>query len=650
VSTRTVIESIRVDGTGFLKPFQIDLSPGLNCIIGARGTGKTSLIELIRFAAGREDDTDAAESIVSRLVPAALGEGGHIELRIRTPLGKALVVRREVSGPWSALDADTGEPAGIQWPALGVYDLAIFSQNQLEEIATSPSGRLATLDSFCGSDLERINADVRDVQQRLDVNATQQIQLANEIEGLRSQSESLPKLQTELDIVTQQYNKALVDLQGQEPVKKRVKELSEIRQAISQEDQLVSVMLSEAEAALLEPFPGRTLGERLRQSLQEDVISALPDRDALRALRTEISHSSRRYADLRNAMGTALTEVRDAVFMAHTDVAAKLSGINREYQELSRALGAVSQAWKEASARRDSLLSQARTLQSAAVGIEQRQAQLSAVRQQRVELLNRLNALFEERFGIRQGSAAQLNAAIGGTVVVHVIQGGSGDRYEQFLLQAFKGSAMWYSRLVASIIAKVPPGRLAEMARAGQSAQLSGATGIDEDRARRALAILADGKLPFNLEALDVDDAVVFALNVGNDEYRESDSLSQGQKCTTVLSLMLVDDNDPLVIDQPEDNLDNAYVVDTVVDVVARQRENRQFIFVTHNPNLPVLAGADLVIAMQAIDGKGSPIVIGQWNDSLVMDQIISIMEGGRQAFARRESAYRSREWRTAAG
>jgi DNA repair exonuclease SbcCD ATPase subunit len=631
-----------VNGTGFLVPFEVAFSPGLNCIIGARGTGKTSILELIRFAAGRESDTEAVESLVGNLVPVVLGEAGYVEIDVTTPIGQSLRIHRDVNGQWSATEITTGEPAEIQWPALGVYDLAIFSQNQLEDVATSASGRLATLDSFCGTEIARLNDGVRDIQQRLSVNAAQQTQVINQSEALRAQGEALPKLRTELAAVESQYQKALKDLEGQEPIKKRVQELSSGRQAMAREDALINGMLGEAEAALLETFPGRSLGDRLRQGLSEEAIAPLPDRVALRSLRSIVSQASQRYSEHRAAMTQSLTEVRDALMSTHVDIATRLGRLNREYLQDSNLLGQVSQSWKEIAARRDALLAQVRTLESAALQIEQYRTQLLTLQSERARLMGTLNGMFEQRFQIREAAAVEINAAIGGTVIVEVLEGGSRERYQQYLIQVLRGSGMQYSRLVAAIIETVPPQRLAEMARTSQVDALAAAASIDPDRARRALALLSDPKTTFELEAIDVEDTVTFALEVSPGSYRQSDALSQGQKCTTVLSLLLVDSVDPLVIDQPEDNLDNSYVVSTVVSVVARQQAARQFIFVTHNANVPVLGEAEVVVAMEAGNGKGAPAAYGRWDDPPVMERIMSVMEGGREAFARRQKAYSS--------
>src|SRR6185312_8410561 len=86
-------------------------------------------------------------------------------------------------------------------------------------------------------------------------------------------------------------------------------------------------------------------------------------------------------------------------------------------------------------------------------------------------------------------------------------------------------------------------------------------------------------------------------------DYKGAADLSTGQKCTTILPILLLDSDRPLLIDQPEDNLDNAFIYETVVRNIAGVKARRQLIFVTHNPNIPVLGDAERVFVTES-DGQ----------------------------------------------
>ena len=94
----------------------------------------------------------------------------------------------------------------------------------------------------------------------------------------------------------------------------------------------------------------------------------------------------------------------------------------------------------------------------------------------------------------------------------------------------------------------------------------------------------------------------------------------------------------PLVVDQPEDNLDNHFIYETVVKAVRRMKERRQMILVTHNANIPVLGEADLVIVMNS-DGRTGHVEKSGTVDNC-RREIIDLLEGGPEAFKRRSERY----------
>jgi hypothetical protein len=111
---------------------------------------------------------------------------------------------------------------------------------------------------------------------------------------------------------------------------------------------------------------------------------------------------------------------------------------------------------------------------------------------------------------------------------------------------------------------------------------------------------------------------------------------SDGQKAAAILAFLLSDGKEPLIIDQPEDDLDNELISDLIVSQIHKNKTRRQLIIATHNPNIVVNGDAELVVAMKyaggqvqigALDGIGQP---------KIRDSICNIMEGGRSALKKR--------------
>jgi hypothetical protein len=103
----------------------------------------------------------------------------------------------------------------------------------------------------------------------------------------------------------------------------------------------------------------------------------------------------------------------------------------------------------------------------------------------------------------------------------------------------------------------------------------------------------------------------------------------------------------PLLIDQPEDDLDNSFITEGIIPVLRKEKNLRQFIMATHNANIPVLGDAELIIGLEAngeAESEGKTRIPDDWRGSIdrqgVRNLIERILEGGREAFMRRKSRY----------
>ena len=152
------------------------------------------------------------------------------------------------------------------------------------------------------------------------------------------------------------------------------------------------------------------------------------------------------------------------------------------------------------------------------------------------------------------------------------------------------------------------------------------------------------------IEELELLSTTVIRLNTGPSggpsEWKQLDDLSTGQKATAVLLLLLLESDSPLVIDQPEDDLDNRFITEGVVPKMRDEKRRRQFIFSTHNANIPVLGDAEQILGLTATGeaGSGSATILGQHSGSIdaqsVRDLVEDLLEGGKEAFETRRLKY----------
>jgi ABC-type cobalamin/Fe3+-siderophores transport system ATPase subunit len=117
---------------------------------------------------------------------------------------------------------------------------------------------------------------------------------------------------------------------------------------------------------------------------------------------------------------------------------------------------------------------------------------------------------------------------------------------------------------------------------------------------------------------------------------------SLGQRASAlILFLLSQNENDILIIDQPEDDLDNQTIYEDVIREIKRLKGRMQFIFATHNANIPVLGDSEMVAACNYVPDKEIEVETGSIDRRNIQEKIIKIMEGGKEAFDMRKNIYK---------
>lgn len=162
---------------------------------------------------------------------------------------------------------------------------------------------------------------------------------------------------------------------------------------------------------------------------------------------------------------------------------------------------------------------------------------------------------------------------------------------------------------------------------------------------------IRNGVKPESLEEiryLNIDDQIVFSFRLGKksggeDNYIPFDLASPGQQATCLLRTLLAQEGAPLLIDQPEEDLDNEQI-HVLSERISETKHNRQLLFVSHNANIVVNGDAELVVcfgyrdASDNTQGRINPV--GSIDCSSVRNSITTVMEGGRAAFELRQKKY----------
>ena len=345
------------------------------------------------------------------------------------------------------------------------------------------------------------------------------------------------------------------------------------------------------------------------------------------ALGTVEEHVSAISGQIYEARDT-LAQARQSITQAHTGHAnelARLTAINQAASEQARA------------------------------ALEQQLAKLQSLDEQRSELTVELKTLLDERKAIktkhilmrdqistiREEVASELQREIGNRVRIRIMRNADHLAYQQTLVDGLRGARVRNHEEIITTLMQLRPEQLAQLIQSNDVDGFEELTSFGSERSRKILDAFRETIDPLALEVIAIEDRVGIELNVssaGKANFKDASDLSRGQKCTALLPILLARRDTPLIIDQPEDNLDNHFIFETVVNAVQRLKKRRQMIFITHNANIPVLAEADLVLVMNS-DGR-----IGAVERSGTVDecreQIIELLEGGRRAFELRSKRY----------
>ena len=620
-----IIRRIKVTG-GFLDGIDLNFAPGLNCIIGGRGTGKTTLLEFIRYALslGGQADGDI-EAQLDKLLKGNLNNG-MVEIEFETADGLIYVVKRAWKEKAMVFDLN-GEAVDPRILESGMsINAAIFSQNQIETIAGDTSAQKELLDRFLRRDIVAVQQDIQRKLTELKSNASQLQLLEQNLQGEEINLQELPAMKDRLE----KLNKEL----SAQKIEPEVKAASKAKQRRDMEtntlDDLpphVSRVRSKMRPLLNGLFSG------LEDAIPEALLQG-PNGELFVNLKKVVDDGIKSFND---HIGKALSNI-DEMETATLETADELK---KRHAPEDAAYHEILAKKKDAQIKvkgRDALTKQIAALESKRASRSQIEGQIKTVRIARDKLMWEYSDFCERRFLLRSQMALKLNDLLGEKVRIHVHQQSDTEGYAGFLSKMMVGSGKHYKDKIPKVVSSVPPRQLVKLAETEDVPALAEISGLTEDLSRALIDVIRKNSESMRLlETMDVDDAVEVHLFTGMD-WKTTDKLSTGQKCSAILPLILLDSEAPLLIDQPEDNLDNSYVSETVVPKLFETQKNRQMIFVTHNPNIPVLGDAQKIIVLESNGKLASLCAVGNVDE--VKKEIIELLEGGLSAFEQRRKRY----------
>lgn len=624
----TVSKILRMSITGgYLDGMNIVLSDHLNTIIGGRGTGKSTLLECLRYVLNILPKGKQSQRLHQEIIKENLGKSaGRIEIEAvsSTQHGKHYRISRRYGELPIVRDAENN--VSTLQPRDLLPSIEVYGQNEIYELAQDEHSRLQLLDRFLPTD-QGFTVRSNNFRKRLLDNRHSLIKSLGEKDDLQARVALLPKLEEQL---TGFKALGIEEKLAKTPLFTRERQIAER----AQED--IS-RLHEAVNGFRDTLPDLTF-------ISDKALDGLPNAALLAPIRETL-------ALLTRTAEQAFTELQAKIDTSGEQVKAQLhiwkQALAQGEAELEKALRSLpataGKSGQEVGVAYQRLLRNIEQIRPLNARIATYETLLASQQQERHNLLAEMSDLRDQHIRALVHAAETLTKKLAGKMKVEVVAEADRTPLKSFLLESHLEGVGERRLAWIDDADTLSPSRLAQSIRLGKTdLQLNwGLTPLVAE----ALTTLPPSRL-MELEELELAHRVAISLNVSHDGtepvFRPLDKLSTGQQCTAILHMLLLENVDPLIMDQPEDNLDNAFIAERIVAELRSAKTHRQFLFATHNANIPVFGDAEWIGVFTATESQGSVgfDAQGSIDVPVIRDQVASILEGGRDAFIQRKEKY----------
>lgn len=621
------IESVRFVG-GYLDGIEIEFSEHLNAVIGGRGTGKSTLIESLRYALEKKPTGKNAEKQHEEIIKENLGKDkGRIEVTIRssTMNGKRFIVSRRY-GEGSIVKDEAGNISAFTPDEL-LPRVEIYGQNEIYEIAQDEQGQLKLFKRFLDLDSSELDSKLSELSGKMDKNRNELIDAQKNLADIEDEVFKLPKL---LEQVAQFKEMGLEEKLRIVPKLEQEKRLSSRVDSELQE-------LENSLTALKEQVPDTTY-------LGDPAIETLPHAQRIKLIRGALD-------GLKNDIPPHIKEIEKLISEAKGKIAGfqekLMADIQGEETNLSNAFKEIpsceGRSGNEIGLQFQALLKEIERIRPKEALLKTRQTRLDELQRLRASLLAELSEARANRSAALQKALKRLNRKLQGKLKLTVAPEANRRPLLDYL-QKCNMEGVGLKRLAwVESVEDFSPIKLAQLIQRGPIYLTSAGWGITPSVAE-ALCKLKSSQL-MEIQELELPDTITIELNVareGAETYRPLNKLSTGQQCTAILHMLLLENLDPLLMDQPEDNLDNAFIADRIVTELRSAKIARQFLFATHNANIPVFGDAEWIGVFHADENHALLPSNAQGAIDLpgIQRDAAEILEGGKMAFIQRKEKY----------
>lgn len=602
---------------GFLDGVELEFTPNLNCLIGSRGSGKTTALRALQLALGSasQGNEDDHPNMPDRT-----------EVKFVDALGSERVVVRDRHGDPHELGA-----AGVRI-TLRFHDLEQnVGREFLDETADDPRETRKFLDAF---------GDFSETEGREALLLTS---LASNAEVVRRTGRAAGELG--------KLRKEKAELLGglKAAAANKLELVAKYAQVLTRERQLRDAMRASLESLGQHTLPTLNHLDDLARDYDVD-FDERPIKDVLQGdeglatvweqARTELAEVERRVRVEVTAAVAKVTPAIDRWTAAHEEWerhieerrdALRKEGLKLQLSELERLRRRLEEVDRDIRTFTEWDAEQKRAVAA-------RNAMLGELRRERHRRFEERGRLGNELSAALTAQAPSLHVSI--TWRREAMRRPWGD----WLGRMFNFKSPRSERLAEA----VTPAQLARIGwqrdtKALAAINLNGELFFDGD-AEAAMTKLFAYEVLFELETMRLDDLPEIRARQQGEPLGPGLPLrerSLGQIRAVILGFTLASRDDaPLILDQPEDHLDALFLAETVVRYLHSAKERRQVIVATHNANLTVLGDAELVIPLDPTGTHSRPIDQGSVDNPRTQEWVVRLLEGGRDAYRGRGERY----------
>lgn len=657
VLPQRVIESLSVSNSRFLGPVDVELSSQYTALIGGRGTGKSTILEYLRWGLCDQPPTDAGEDAPryekrrDQLVAdtlKALQAKVDIKFRIN---GVSHHARRDSETGKVLLKVGEEEFRPCSEAELrGILPIQAYSQKQLSDVSIRLDELLRFITTPVQEQLERNSRQIRQASDQI------RALYANKLRK-RGIEREIQRGQLTISSLGQQIAALRESISGLSPEDQDVISKSQLYAEADQNATAWRRSLSEIEA-IAEQLSGKIAAatDKAKYLCKHDELNAVSD--ICTSFKTFLKDAQEHAVAIHSGAGSLKSAKTKSGANAWDDWQARLKDFRSRYEAAISKDSAHAQKLKQISELEVRLVEANASIISAQEALNElltAEAALEAERQLWRDLI-------EARAGILAGECSKLTAASEGIIKADVRKAADPTNFAERLREAVQGSGVTRAKLdglIERTLIGDDPQRsleailddleaLANFDSAQQGNEQLPPTptllrfGLTANELRK-ISVTLNSDRWLQLALTPLDEVPMFQYRSREGEYIPFKNASAGQQATALLKTLLNQEGPPLIIDQPEEDLDNPVILE-IVNQLWTAKSRRQIIFASHNANLVVNGDAELVVWCDyrtTADQSGGKIAgQGAIDVHSIRDAIKQVMEGGEDAFNLRMRKY----------